>query len=270
LATYLQPRTATWGDRAKANDMLTLMLGDGRRMFANHFYTKADVYFHNGYYPSIFDQAQKNTPKDSHMSGGHDEHDDHDHEEDAARLNQPKDWVESFGRRFYPSTHTHLEKPEDAKEILPWLKISADLDPQRVQTYTTAAFWLRSQLGKVAEAEEFLREGLRANPDSYEILYELGRLYAENHHDQIHARNLWELALRRWNEQEVKRLDPNPVVYQEIATRLAMVEEELGNYQQALYFRELEKKNSPMPEAVQQRIDELKQKMASKQAASSK
>jgi hypothetical protein len=271
LATYLQPRTLSWGDRAQSNNMLTLLFGDGRRMFANHFFTKADVYFHSGYYPSIFDQAQQAAQKESHMSGNHhDGHDEDEHEKETTSLNQPRDWIESFGRRFYPSTHSHLENPEEAKEILPWLKISADLDPHRVETYTTAAFWLRARVGKAGEAEEFLREGLRANPDSYEILFELGKLYAENHHDPIHARNLWELALRRWNEQDQQQKEPNPVVYEEITTRLAMIEEELGNLQQALYFRELEKKKSPRPEAVQQRIEELKQKMTSKQAASSK
>ena len=57
------------------------------------------------------------------------------------------------------------------------------------------------QRGKVAEAEKFLRDGLRANPDSYEILFELGRLYYESEHDAARARNVWELALRRWQEQ---------------------------------------------------------------------
>ena len=30
-------------------------LGDSRRLFAISFYTKADAYFHSGYYPTIFD-----------------------------------------------------------------------------------------------------------------------------------------------------------------------------------------------------------------------
>jgi len=50
-----------------------------------------------------------------------------------------------------------------------------------VDTYTVAAFWLRSKLGKVSEAEQFLREGLRANPDSDQILFALGQLYFENY-----------------------------------------------------------------------------------------
>ena len=55
--------------------------------------------------------------------------------------------------------HTHLEGGNE-REILPWLRLSAELDPQRVETYTVAAYWLRA-VGKMVEAEHFLREGLR-------------------------------------------------------------------------------------------------------------
>ena len=38
------------------------------------------------------------------------------------------------------------------------------------ETYTVTAYWLRERMGKVDEAEQFLREGLRENPDSYEFM----------------------------------------------------------------------------------------------------
>ena len=60
--------------------------------------------------------------------------------------------------------------------------MSAELDPQRIDTYTVAAYWLRD-LGKVNDAEQFLRQGLLNNPDSYELLFDLGRLYYTDKHD---------------------------------------------------------------------------------------
>ena len=63
LATYLEPRSLSWGERGTSDNILKIVLGDGRRMFANHFFIKADAYFHSGYYPSIFDQAQNAAPK---------------------------------------------------------------------------------------------------------------------------------------------------------------------------------------------------------------
>jgi hypothetical protein len=58
LATTIQPRTPAWSDRAKSGDVLKMLLGDGRRMFANHFFEQADISFHSGYYPSIFDRRE--------------------------------------------------------------------------------------------------------------------------------------------------------------------------------------------------------------------
>ncbi len=58
LATVLQERAFGWSRRGKSDNVLNVLLGDGRRLFANHFFVQADVSFHSGYYPSIFDQAR--------------------------------------------------------------------------------------------------------------------------------------------------------------------------------------------------------------------
>ena len=101
-------------------------------------------------------------------------------------------------------------------EILPWLKISAALDPQKIETYTVAAYWLRD-LGRIKEAERFLRQGLLNNPESYEILFELGRLYYDNNHDLVRARKFWDLALRRWSEQQAANKKPDLLKLDQIA-----------------------------------------------------
>jgi hypothetical protein len=263
LATVLQPRTAAWSGRAQSGSVLKVLLGDGRRMFANHFFVQADVSFHGGYYPSIFDQTEK--PKATAMAQNHDrsEHDEHEHEKQMAFLGEPRDWIERFGRHFRVTEHTHLAEGQE-REILPWLKLSAELDPQRVQTYTVAAYWLRSQLGKVKEARDFLREGLRNNPDSYEILFELGRLYYENDHDAGRARNLWELALRRWTESESSKKEQDLFLLEQIAVNLARLEEAQGNYDRAITLLELAKKASPHPVDLAAQIAELKAKLASR------
>jgi tetratricopeptide (TPR) repeat protein len=195
------------------------------------------------------------------------EHEDQEREQKADILGSPKDWIDRFGRHFYPSHHTHLEKNGDEREILPWLRFSADLDPQRVETYTVAAYWLRNRLGRVNEAEQFLREGLRANPQSYEILFELGRVADENRKDLKAARNIWELALRRWHEQEEAKREPNIFLHQEIVGHLAELEERVGNWDAAIRYLEQLKKHSPLPEVVQKEIDQIKQKLVKPSAS---
>jgi tetratricopeptide (TPR) repeat protein len=263
LATCLQPNSVEWAGHKQSDDMMAVLFGDGRRMFANHFYTKADVYFHSGYYPSIFDQAQRQSLGAAHMKEAHDEHDEHEHEKAMDFLGQPKDWIERFGRHFYSSTHSHLDKPGEAREILPWLRLSADLDPQRIETYTVAGYWLRTRLGRPREAEQFLREGMRANPRSYEILFELGELYYDNYREIERARNIFELALRFWDEQDAAGKNPDLFACQQISSNLARLEEDAGNWASAIRYLEREKKVSPSPDEVQKRIEELKQKAAS-------
>ena len=263
LATYLQPWFQTWsGSRSEQSSFMATVMGDSRRLFANHFLVKADVYFHSGYYPSIFDQA-----KEAH--GLHIAEDagavPEKGEEGTDFLGQPKDWLDQFGRNFYSSRHTHLEHdntpgkttgPE--REILPWMKLSASLDPQKVESYTVAAYWLR-QMSNYEEAEKFLREGLRANPTSYEILFELGRVCAEGRKDDQRARNLLELALRRWNEQDAGKPEPNHFLLLQICTYLVQLELRGGNSAKAISYLEIMKKISPHPEAVQKRIEEVRQ-----------
>lgn len=269
--SILQPWHQAWtGDEKKSGSALETFLGDSRRLFANQIFAKADAYFHSGYYPTIFDTPKK---EESHMAGG-EEDDDHvkeetnhvEHVEDSAGsfLGPPRDWIDRFSRNFFPSRHTHLEKNGAEREILPWLRLSAELNPQRVETYTIASYWLRSRLGKVKEAEQFLREGLRANPESYEIYFELGRIYEQNHADPLRARNLWEIALRKWEEstkENDEKLRPNEVVYSAIVGNLARLEETQGHLPKAIFYLKLLKEKSPAPEEIQKQIDEIQTKL---------
>jgi tetratricopeptide (TPR) repeat protein len=269
LSTWLQPWFANWsGNRSKSTDLLSVALGDSRRLFAKHFYVKADAYFHSGYYPTIFD-TKPDGADSLHMSGGG------GHQDDLGEfLGQPKDWIDRFSRHFYPSAHRHLgegsehhdgDGEHDAggeqRELLPWLKLSAQLDPERPETYVVAAFWLRSQLTNSVQAEQFLRQGLQANPGHYEILFELGRIYDENRKDPNRARNVWELALKDWRARQAAGQDPQFLVYDQLLGHLARLEEQQQNYAQALvYLREL-RTVSPTPLSIDKWMDELKQKL---------
>ncbi|MHB8521480.1 MAG: tetratricopeptide repeat protein [Limisphaerales bacterium] len=259
LAVRLQSWFMDWGgNRADSAGVLSVVLGDSRRLFANHFFVKADAYFHSGYYPGVFDQTEAHAP--SHMTENAGGAPEPEHEAEADFLEKPRDWIDRFGRNFFPTQHTHLERGEE-RELLPWLRLSAELDPHRVETYTVAAYWLRTRLGRVNEAEAFLREGLRANPNSCEILFELGRVYDQNRHDPDHARNLWELALRRWKAQQAGRSEPDTFLYAQITGRLAGLESRAGNDAKAITYLEMLQKVSPNPGKIQDQINDLKKRL---------
>src|SRR5260221_640921 len=277
LAAFLDTWSQSWeGNRSNSGNLLGVLLGDGRRMFANHFFVKADAYFHSGFYPTIFDNREAfQTPHMAEDAGavrGENKGDE------AGFLGKPRDWIDGFSRQFFPSTHTHLDEGgaqghtasagdlgdnSEVREILPWLQLSAQLDPNTIRSYTVGAYWLRERMGKTAEAERFLREGLRENPGSYEILYELGRVFDENHHDTARARNLWEPALRNWQIVEPPKKEPDVFLFLEIVSHLAGLEEKEGNYRQALAYMELWQQRSPFQDQVQERIVEVRKKLLS-------
>lgn len=266
LATYLQPEAAKLTSSEQSDSVMKLLLGDSRRVFANQLFIEADVAFHSGYYPSVWDQAQ--APKDSrHMTASEGSAEEEEHERQMNFLGTPADWLEGFGRHFMITEHTHLQGGNE-REILPWLKLSAELDPHRVDSYTVASYWLRNALHQPEDAEKFLREGLRNNPDSYELLLELGRLYHENLHEDQRARGVWELALKRWQQKEGSKKSPDNRAKEEIAINLARLEEQAGDLTQAIAHLEMAAAVSPQPQTLRQQISELKTKAASTERSS--
>jgi len=340
LSASIEPWFQTWaGNRTESANILAVTLGDSRRLFARHVYAKADAYFHNGYYPSIFDYQQQlegnrlgeriglEAASSETCAGSH--------------LGPPQDWIDRFSRHFFPSRHVHLGEdlsnheghdcdahcnhgpahvhgpdcdhdnepvtpdPHDhdadnpdlhdahsehadsatsenhgdpafgpdaaapqhggreaklEREVLPWLRFSASLDPNKVGTYVVAAYWLRTELEKPDQAEQFLREGLRANPGNPEILFELGRIHAEDRKDAGRARNVWEMALRRWVEREGEKAEPNLFLYAQLLGNLGRLEEEQGNWARAIQHLSQLVPISPHRTKIEEWIAELKAK----------
>jgi tetratricopeptide (TPR) repeat protein len=273
LATWVGPRLDQFFSRRDPG-LTASMLGESRKLFANHFFTRSDIYFHSGYYPTIFDQGKEKpenhlaetagAAEPKHPAHGepghvHDEHEDEDEDEENF-LGHPKDPMDAFTRHFFVSQHAHLtEKGTNApKEILPWIKLAAQFDPGKVESYTVGAYWLR-QLNKNDEAEQFLREGFRQNPHSYEIMLELGRGYLDKR-EHVRARNILEMAIARWHEQEdSKPADKqNAFAAAQILNFLAVVEDRSGDREKTIHWLEMLKKISPRTESIAKRIEDVR------------
>jgi tetratricopeptide (TPR) repeat protein len=258
LATCLGPKVDAWSRHNQSDNVFGVMLGEGRQLFANQFFTMADVYFHSGYYPSIFD---KNAEEEKDIvSASHQSKESEEDEKSEDFMGKPRDWIDAFGRNFKVVHHTHLNNGNE-REILPWLRLAADLDPHKVEVYTVGAFFLREHLGRPREAEAFLREGLRNNPDSCEILFELGRLYYETRDDFDRARNVWQLGVKKYLERTPGEQKDTKLVFEELVVNLARLEKVNGNYSQAIYWLHRAQAVSPNPGALQVQIDELQKKI---------
>jgi hypothetical protein len=275
LATVLDPEFRRLQNReASSAGVLVALMGDSRRLFAHEFFAKADAYFHSGFYPTIFDYQKPGTESDLKEESRDKPEGAKAHEEESTFLGPPKDWIERFGRHFYPTIHTHLHGGNE-REMLPWLKLSADLDPHEIDTYLTASYWLRTSLNKPNEAERFLREGQRANPGSYAIELELGRIYFYNYSNTFVARNIFLMARQKWRKQDAawsKQVaagakpdatseKPDPHAYEEILGEMVRADRARGNLTQQLADMEELIKVARSKESLQRQIDELKAKL---------
>lgn len=260
------------GNRAKDFSPLKLAIGDGQKIFAGHFYRKADVYFHSGMYPSIFDNNESfktaHIGEDAGATGSKNTGDEHEF------LRAKPDIIDRFSRNFFPSRHTHLDeggvKGEEGdktqvREILPWLKLAQELDPENPLTYTVAAYWLRVRMNKVTEAELFVRQGLKHMPDHPVLLFELGRIYYEpfefrqghTKHNPDRARNIWDCGIRAWQQQEAGKPEPDKFILEQILTYRAKLEENTGDLPLALSYWEQAREIAPEREGIPKRIAEL-------------
>lgn len=272
LATVLVPRSEWWNAVPQAADwnkiqgqsdsVFKLLFGEGRRLFGNEMFDMADAYFHSGYYPSIFDR-----PVTEHDVA--ERHEDNSNDRDDF-LGPPPDWIAALDRHFVPNRHTHLDaggasgeaKAASIQEILPWLKLATDLNPQYIDAYRVGYYWL-SRLHKPQDARAFLLEGLRNNPGNSELLFDLGSLYNRDFHDSNRARNVWVAALRSWQE-EPDTVRTNVVgkrLCSDITINLAHLEEETNNWSQAILYLKMTKEVSPNPDAIQKQIEEAERKV---------
>jgi len=261
LATVLDPEFRKWRNGGNSSvGVLVALMGDSRRLFAHEFFAQADAYFHSGFYPTIFDRQKPGTESDLKEESRDKPEGAPEKEEESSFLGKPKDWIERFGRHFYPTVHTHLHGGNE-REMLPWLKLSADLDPHELDAYLTASYWLRTSLNKPKEAEQFLREGQRANPDSYAIELELGRLYFYNYSNAPVARNIFLQGRQKWRKQDSAGAKPDPHAYEEILGEIVRADRAQGDLKQQLADMEELVKVAHSKDILQRQIDELKAKL---------
>ena len=140
--TTIHAQAMPGGQRSLAQTLL----GDTRIAIGSQFYTQADVYFHRG------------VP----------------HEHESAFREDP---FQRIHAQVSPRQHTHLSGESDIREIMPWLDLATRADPQNLDGYLVAAFWLASEAKRPGLALEILNRAQRNIPYAYEVQLAKGRLH---------------------------------------------------------------------------------------------
>jgi len=162
----LDPPSNRKGDVSVAGQVF----GASRLAFSSSFFTQADDYFHLGV----------------------------GHVKPKAISN---DRIQRWHAALQPSGHVHAEGAA-VHEIMPWLEFAIRANPQNVDAYLTAAYWL-GVAQRPYLAERVLLLGQQQNPGDHRILAERARLLFDRH-DDARAAALLDEGLRVWPS----RLDP--------------------------------------------------------------
>lgn len=72
---------------------------------------------------------------------------------------------------------SHINPTLAGTQFLPLIRLIVDLDPNFIEAYSTGGWWLWNRLNQVQEAINFFNEGIKNNPDNYQLHYDLGWLY---------------------------------------------------------------------------------------------
>ena len=230
------------------SDVLFKMFGQLRHDIAAIFYVKADEYYHGGTrHPS----GETHHLEDDIHAEGRDE--EHNHPA-AVEKNKYRDVFEQVEEEITAHPIIHLQGSASA-EIIPWFYLATVFDPQYVQAYTVGGFWLGMQLEKPDAAVAFLREGLRNNPDAWEIYAQLGEMYftakQDNEKSAAYLKRAYALIQTSGADDFRKK---------EILVFLAAAMERLGQLRESLhYYEQLSCLTSD--NAVIGKIKALKQKL---------
>jgi len=145
-------------------------LGEGRSIVSSLSVLQADRYYHGG----IEHLPDEHGESCSIVERNYKEH--KHHEEHVLPEINPFNILFHIYRAVGLTEHVHLHG-DQMKEIIPWLYYASEIDPHNTQAYTLTGYYLCDRLDQVDQGIVFLREGLRKNPDSWEINAELGRIY---------------------------------------------------------------------------------------------
>ena len=81
-------------------------------------------------------------------------------------------YLERQVKPFFGPRHPHHHT--DGQEVLPWFRVMTISDPHYLPGYTTGAWWLNSR--ERDEALAFIEEGIRNNPDSFQVRFVKGQI----------------------------------------------------------------------------------------------
>lgn len=179
VAAITNPPVRIAGLDAHDSSASASLLGQFRTNISAWLWVHADLYLHNGVHmrPITEGELKAGVSVEDAAKDGNEKL----HEESLVTVVPPanRDFRGIFGdveRSISSWQDMHQHAHNDPEQCLPMYRLMTWLDPQFIEGWTTGAMVVARDRspGGTSRAMEFLNEGLRANPDSVDLMTELG------------------------------------------------------------------------------------------------
>ena len=259
------------------------VFGETREILGTQMIQRADLYFHGGVgkiecnhglssSAGHHHEASHGHAQDDHNHGH--EHDEdtlgnahqHEHKHPSTDTSGPADWLTRLNQRLHPRAHKHLSGANAEKELLPWLWAAVKADPHNINAYGIGAYWLGDRLNRPDKALEFIRQGIRDNPNAYELEITRAEILWHNVNDRdaviaaFHkAREKFLARFRPGAKTEIKNIpSAAKLLYHRILTYLTDQAIATGHTTQAIAYLREAIPYANNPERLRDRIRELR------------
>lgn len=225
-------------NKKNSSDILNRIFGGYRIILSRLAIIKSEEYLHGGIPHPAYHDAFIGL-HDSHNHHG-DHHDcDHDHATLVKRpeINKAPKHISPWNILPYMSekmkidAHIHLSSHE-AHEIIPWYIYAVRLNPKDTQAFSVGGYWIGRVLEQPDKGIAFLKKGLKANPQSWEIANEIAMIYLAEKNDYQNALQYALKAFHFLEEQSDQKFEK----FKSVLT-VAYCYEMLGDLQEAMIFR---------------------------------
>lgn len=177
-------------------EIISKILGSVFSGSADLLWLKTDEYLHRGVtecgHCHILEEAGIGEHTHEHN------HKEIDHKQKPNKLDK---FFTKLDYNLKPNIEGHVHSKGEA-ELMPWFKLTTMFSPHHVRAYAVGGYWLAFRLGKPDEAIKFMKEGIKNNPNSYQISEEMGIVYFSKLKDYKRAQYYFEKALKSQAEMD--------------------------------------------------------------------
>jgi len=172
--------------------LMTLISDDTRDVISCSLMDKVESYFHGGI--DVDNCSMEDAAEDILHEGEEPVHGENcNHARPEIKGFSPVVWINSH---IHAQEHRHLSNNRSV-ELLPWIAAASRVSPHNLEAYQIGSYVLSKMADKPQAAVDFLQEGIKNNPEDFELEVSLAEMWLNVLKDQEKAQEGFERALTK-------------------------------------------------------------------------